>query len=218
MSEHKKINYINIATWAIIILSFAVAIYYYPKMPLQMASHWNAEGNVNGWMLKPWALFLMPVLSLVMLFFFRWLPKIDPLRENVAKFKDQYNIFILGMIGFLFYIYILTIVWNLGSVFNMTKLMIPGIAVVFFICGNLIEHAKRNWFIGIRTPWTMSSDHVWDKTHELGAKAFRITAFIMLLGVFFETLAIWFVLVPVFLAVIVVFVYSYYVHKNHKSR
>ena len=68
----------------------------------------------------------------------------------------------------------------------MTKFIIPAFAVLLFYIGILIKHAKRNWFIGIRTPWTLSSDKVWDKTHALGGKLFQVSAVITLGGIFFD--------------------------------
>jgi len=204
---------INILTLAIIIISFAIAFYFYPKMPDTVASHWNERGEVNGYMSKFWGLFLMPIISVIMFLFFLLIPKIDPLKENIDKFRKYFDNFILLIILFLFYIYLLTIFWNLDKRFDMGSFIVPPIGILFYYAGILVENAKRNWFIGIRTPWTLSSDNVWDKTHKLGGKLFKIGGIITVFGVFFPKYSFYFIF-PIFFVSIYLFIYSYLEHKK----
>jgi uncharacterized membrane protein len=208
----------TIAIIAIIAVSFLIGIYLYPKMPYDMASHWNAAGEVDGYISKFWGLFLMPIISLAMLLLFLLLPMIDPLKKNVETFRKYYDGFIGLMTAFLFYIYLLTIFWNIGYRFNMLIWLTPSFAVLFYYAGMLMQHAKRNWFIGIKTPWTLSSDDVWDKTHKLGAKLFKATAAVCLLGMVLPNYAIWFVLVPVIATAIATMVYSYVVYRKQGKK
>jgi len=196
----------------IILVSFLIAIFLYPQMPAQMAGHWNIKGEVDGYLPKFWGLFLMPILSVVMYLLFIFLPKIDPLKANIAKFRKYYNGFILLLISFLFYLYLLTIFWNLGYRFGLIQFLVPAFSVLFYYVGVLLENAKRNWFIGIRTPWTMSCDKVWDKTHQLAGKLFKISGTVALLGIFLPQFAFWFVLVPVVFSSLYLVVYSYLVY------
>ena len=83
--------------------------------------------------------------------------------------------------------------------------------------GGFLKTAKRNWFIGIRTPWTLSNDKVWDKTHQLGSKLFMASGIISLLGLFKSKCLIWFLLVPVLLSTLILFVYSYLEWKKLKK-
>jgi uncharacterized membrane protein len=201
----------------IIILSFAIGIYYYPQMPEKVASHWNAEGQVNGYTSKFWGLFLMPIISAGMLFLFILIPRIDPLKSNIQEFRKYFDGFIVLIIVFLFYIHLLTIFWNSGYTFNMLTFLSPALAILFYSTGILIENAKRNWFIGIRTPWTMSSDKVWDKTHKLGGKLFKIVGILALLAIFFESYAILIIVVPVIIVSIYTIVYSFFEYQKEKS-
>ncbi len=151
----------------IILISFTTGIYFYPQMPGNIASHWNAQGEVDGYMSKFWGLFLMPIISLVLFLLFLFIPRIDPLKVNIEKFRKYFDYFMIIFFAFLFYLYLLTIVWNLGARFNMIQFLSPAFGVLFFYCGIMIENAKRNWFIGIRTPWTLSNEEVWNKTHNI---------------------------------------------------
>ncbi len=200
----------------IILASFLIAGFLYPQMPEKMASHWNSRGQVDDYLPKFWGLFLMPIISLVIFLFFLLIPKIDPLKENIEKFRKYFDGFIILIFIFLFYIYLLTIFWNLDYRFNLSQMMVPALAVLFFYCGLLIEKAKRNWFIGIRTPWTLSSEVVWQKTHKIGAKMFKYSALIALLGLLFPESAFLIFLIPVLFSAVFTIVYSYFQFKKEK--
>jgi uncharacterized membrane protein len=205
----KRVKPVHMWIIVVILLSFAIGILLYPQMPDQMASHWNAQGEVDDTMCKFWGLFLMPIITLAMYLLFLAIPRIDPLKKNIEKFRKYFDWFIYLIILFLFYIYLLTIIWNLGYRFEMGTAIIPALAVLFYIIGVVVERAKRNWFIGIRTPWTLSSDVVWDKTHKLGGKLFKIVAVITLIAILFPHYTIWLVIGPVIAVTIFTIVYSY---------
>ena len=204
----------EIIIFGIILLSFAIGIYYYPQMPEKLASHWNAQGQVNGYMSKFWGLFLMPIISVGMLLLFILIPRIDPLKSNIQQFRKYFDGFVVLIMVFLFYLYLLTIFWNSGYTFNMITFLSPAFAILFYYSGILIENAKRNWFIGIRTPWTMSSDKVWDKTHKIGGKLYKIAGVVTLLAIFFETYAIYIIVVPLIMVSIYTVVYSYFEYQK----
>jgi len=193
----------------IVLISFAIGIYVFPEMPQKIASHWNSQGEVNGYMSKFWGIFLMPIISVGLFLLFVIIPRIDPYKSNIEKFRKYYDNFILLIILFLFYIYLLTIFWNMNYRFNMITLLSPAFAILFYYSGVLIENAKMNYFIGIRTPWTLSSEKVWDKTHKIGGKLFKIAGIIAILGILFQSYAIFLILVPMLLSAIYSVVFSY---------
>lgn len=211
----KKLPHIIII--ALIIISAVIGLYYYNIMPAIMASHWNSQGQVNGYMSKFWGLFLMPMITLVMYLMFLLIPKIDPLKKNIEKFRAHFDWFILLITLFLFYIYTLSIAANLGYGFNMTIMMLPALGILFIYIGFLLEHAKRNWFIGIRTPWTLSSDKVWDKTHMVGGKLFKAAGALAFLGLIFEKYALWIVIISVLWATLYTVVYSYLEYRKEQK-
>jgi len=206
----------TLAIFFIILLSFTVGIYFYPRMPEMVVSHWNGKGEADGYMTKFWGLFLMPIISMVMALLFLTIPKIDPLKENVKKFRKYFDMFIVLILLFFFYLYLLTIFWNLGIKFNFIFAIVPSFAVLFYYIGVLTEHSERNWFIGIRNPWTMSSETVWKKTHKLGGQLFKLSAVISLAGMFFGKYAIYFIIVPVIFTALYTNFYSYFEYKKEK--
>ena len=205
-----KINKISILLPSLLILlSFVIAIYFYPIMPLQMASHWGINNQVDGYSSKTFGLFFMPILSVFLLILFISLPKIDPYKKNFDQFKKYFQNFINLIFVFFFYVYLITIIWNLGISFNFIQILSPAFATLFYYAGILMSHAKQNWFVGIRTPWTMSSVVVWDKTHQIGGKLFKAVGLISLLSLLFPSLAIFFILIPILFTTVFVFAYSY---------
>jgi uncharacterized membrane protein len=204
-----KTKTIQILILSLILASFLLGAYFYPIMPDRVASHWNASGSVNGYMPKLVGLFLMPVISTILFLAFLVIPRIDPLKGNIAKFRSYFDLFILLLFGFLFYLHTLTIAWNLGYKFNIVQLMAPAIGLLIYYAGVLTENAKQNWFIGVRTPWTLSSVMVWNRTNRLAGKLFKAAGVLAMLGAVFPDRAILFILVPVIVAGIYPLIYSY---------
>lgn len=200
-----------------ILLSFVIGICLYSRMPEQMASHWNIKGEVDDYMPKLWGLFLLPIISLVIFLFFILIPKIDPLKKNIEKFKKYFDRLIILTVLFLFYLYLLTIFWSFGIEFNMNRVLSPAFGILFFYCGVLIGKTERNWFIGIRTPWTMSSERVWNKTHRLGGRLFKISGIIAFLGIIFPDYTFFFIFFSVITASVYTIIYSYFEYQKEKQ-
>ena len=204
-----KTRNIQILIIGLILVSFLTGAYLYSNMPEKMASHWDANGNVNGYMPKLLGLFLLPVISTILFLTFMLIPKIDPLKANIEKFRRHFDVFVLLLFVFLFYIHMLIMLWNMGYRFNIIQLLVPALGVIIYYSGVMIENAKQNWFIGVRTPWTLSSEVVWDKTNKLAGKLFRGAGVLAAMGLVFPKYAIFLILVPVILAAVYPIIYSY---------
>jgi uncharacterized membrane protein len=213
----KRINLTAAITPVIIILAFIISAGLYPALPEKMASHWNAAGEVDGYMSRAWATFLMPGVLILMYLMFLIIPAIDPLKKNIEKFRGHFDRFILAIVIFMAYIHGLTMTWNLGYRFDMTMMILPAVGLLFILVGSLLNNAKRNWFIGIRTPWTLSSEKVWDKTHRLGARLFVTAGIVSLLGIVFTEHAFWLLIVPIIGATVFLVVYSYFLYREEKE-
>lgn len=190
-----------------LILSLAL----YSQLPERLASHWNAQDQVDDSMPRFWGAFLMPLVTLAMLGLFLIIPSIDPMKANIATFRGSFNVFIALMMAFMLYIHVLSLLWNLGfQAFRMSAAMLPALGLLFVFVGSMLRRARRNYSIGIRTPWTLASDRVWDRTHRLGAVLFVIAGLLAAVGVFFPgPAAYWFVLGPVIGVSLFLVVYSY---------
>lgn len=202
----------------LIIAGFVMGALWYPSLPAKIASHWNAVGQVDGYTSKFWGVFFLPLLLIIMTALFYFLPKIDPLKKNIEQFRGHYNNFILIINAFLFVLYLDMLLWNGGIQINPALIAPVVIGVIFYYAGALMQHSQRNWFIGIRTPWTLSSDMVWAKTHERGSKLFKIFGIISIISVLFGAVGFWVVILGIIIVSIYLIIYSYLLFKQEKDK
>lgn len=184
-----------------------------PRMETPLATHWNAQGAADGYGGTFEALYLLPLILLATSLLVLGLPRLDPMRTAKLNF-GLVNWVILMLAGFLSYLHILTLAWNLGSRFNMNQMLTPAMGFLFIFMGLIIRKAQPNWFVGIRTPWTLSNTVVWEKTHDLGGKLFIASGVISLFGILFPNAAIWLLMAPVLLAALATVIYSYIVFRQ----
>jgi uncharacterized membrane protein len=189
--------------------ALAIGMALYPSLPASMPSHWNSQGAVDGYLPKAIGLFLIPGMILLIGLLFIAIPRMDPLRRNIGKFRSYYDGMIIIFGVYMLWIYGFTLLWAMGITVEVSLAFSPAFALLFFYMGILMEKSKRNWFVGIRTPWTLSSDRVWEKTHRVGGRLFEASAIIALLGIIFPGLAILLIVTPVIVSSVYAVAYSY---------
>jgi len=149
---------------------------------------WGLDGTPNryaGSRLE--GLFLMPALAIGMVFFFTVLPKIDPRGKNLKRSSSTFLVAWLGVLMLLTFIHVLSILVaaEIVSGFDsdtMPVMVVGGVSILMILIGNVLGKARPNWFVGIRTPWTLSSDLSWDKTHRLTGRLMVLGGLIALAG------------------------------------
>ncbi|HNZ84001.1 MAG TPA: SdpI family protein [Candidatus Pacearchaeota archaeon] len=203
------------ASLIIIALAIGMGIYLYPVMPDLMPSHWNVAGEIDGYMPKTSALFIMPIISLIMLLLMMWFPKADPKQENIAHNKPFYEKVVFAIVLFFFLINCLTLAVSLGYKIKITSVMVPALGLLFFFIGKQMENIKPNWFFGIRTPWTIHNEEIWEKTNKMGSKLFRAFGILLFcLGFAYPVLSFSILIAFAITLLIWSFVYPYILWKN----
>lgn len=149
-------------------VAVAVSIWAYPRLPPTVATHWNLRGTADGFSSRAMAVAIIPAVILVMTGLFNVLPKFDPRGDNYAKFIGTYWLIANTVIVFMLVAHGMIIATGLGYSVKIDRLMPLGVGVLFIVLGNYLTRVEPNWFVGIRTPWTLSSDTVWRKTHRTG--------------------------------------------------
>jgi len=114
----------------------------YPLMPEWIASHWNARGEVDGYLLKFWGLFLLPLIFTGVVLLLIAVPRIDPLRDNIEAFRKYYDGFIILFSIFLFLIHLQVILWNIGVNISPAATVPVGVGLLFFYIGILCEKSR----------------------------------------------------------------------------
>jgi len=193
----------------LLLITFGASAVFSKSLPDTMVSHWNAQGQADGYSSKTTALLLLPVMQIFIVLLIMILPRLDPLKRNIDTFQPQYNVFVVCFSIFFTYLHVLTLVFNTGVRMEFVSWMMPGMGLLFIAVGELIKVAKPNYFIGIRTPWTLSNHLVWEDTHRVGGIAFKVCGALCILGAFFPKIAILFVMIPILGTALGLYAYSY---------
>ncbi|MEY8348897.1 SdpI family protein [Bacillus cereus] len=187
----------------------------WPYLPEEVPSHWNAAGEVDGHMPK----IGMMIFDIAMMGFlyviFTQLPKMDPKYENYKKFPKAFWMINVAIMLFLFVINMMTLASALGYNVPMGEVVNVMLGILFIVLGNYMQQCKPNFFMGIKTPWTLSSEEVWRKTHRLGSKIMMVGGIIIILTAFLPgTWKMISVLGVTALIVVSTMVYSYVAYKK----
>jgi uncharacterized membrane protein len=205
--------------WVLIVAVVAFSLAVYQRLPERLPTHWNAHGVVNGWGSRAFAVWLMPSIMALVAFLLPLLPNIDPRRENFAKFRPTYDLVVNAVITMLAVMDIAMLGTGLGwpvSMERVTPVMVGGL---FILLGNVMPRARPNWWFGIRTPWTLSNDRVWERTHRLGGYLFVGAGVLLLLVAVLPTaMGIPIIVAVCVVAAVIPLVYSYFAWKQETSR
>ncbi|OGZ40051.1 MAG: hypothetical protein A3B04_03540 [Candidatus Portnoybacteria bacterium RIFCSPLOWO2_02_FULL_39_11] len=195
----------------LIVLIAAIGAYVYPQLPDLVPSHWGINGEVNGWMSKTFAMFFFPGLILGLYLLLSFLPLMDPLKKNIELFSYLYFWFKVAFVAFMSSLFLMTLYAGLGYEINVGRYVMWGIAFLFFFIGLMLPEIKKNYTIGIRLPWTLHSEIVWDKTHKFGGRLFIFLSILILLASFLPGAYAFYILIAgIFLLLAILMGYSYW--------
>ncbi|MCI2254874.1 SdpI family protein [Domibacillus sp. PGB-M46] len=158
--------------WMIVLLASFASIAAFPYLPDQVATHWGSSGEADGYSSKWFGAFFGPAMILLIGGLFKLLPKIDPRRQNYAKFQSSYSIITNASLTLIFVIHLLLLTNGLGYEVHMDTAVSLLIGALFMIIGNYMPRMRPSYFVGIRTPWTLADDRIWTKTHRTGGWLF----------------------------------------------
>ncbi|MDE1970265.1 MAG: SdpI family protein [Patescibacteria group bacterium] len=155
--------------------------------------------------------FGLPITLLMLWGLWALLPAIDPIAKGFPGFRYVYDLFWILLSSFLAYSYALKLSKALGVLqIDVLRATLPALAALFFVISMLLPMLRRNWFFGIRTPWTLSSDEDWMKTHQFARPLFGIASLLIFIGTFMPRIwGIGLLVGPIFLAIMASAIYSY---------
>lgn len=177
-----KVRFIVVCL-VLIAVSSAITWHFYPALPESVPVHWNAAGEVDGvgpramlWLLGPGLMALVGLLGLV-------LPWLSPRRYGMTAFESTYLYSTGVVVALLAYIHVLVLIAATGGQVAMDRAVAAGICIMLILVGNPLGKVRKNFYLGIRTPWTLSSDRVWHATHRLAARLMVASGVMGLIGV-----------------------------------
>lgn len=212
----KKSDIYNVIIIACCIL---LTIIVYNKLPDLVPTHWNTMGEIDKYSPKAFGAFMAPVIMIFTWSGMKFLPKIDPRKKNYEKFDKSYSVIVSILLTFFLVIHAVTLLAALGYGISIEKIIPLIVGVLFIVIGNYLPKSKSNFFYGIKTPWTLSSEVSWRKTHRLGGKLFVVAGIVCILSSFLLNGNIKAVVffIAIMIAAIVPIVASYFYAKNDKE-
>jgi uncharacterized membrane protein len=166
----------------LILLAVTASALVYARLPARVPLHWNVHGVVDRYGSRAEGAFFLPGMMLLLWLIMRFLPRVDPRRENYAKFADTYELVVNSIIGLFAVMHAALIGTALGWPVSMARLVPALVGLQFLILGNALPRARPNWWFGIRTPWTLSNDRVWMRTHRVGGYLLAAAGLVLLVA------------------------------------
>lgn len=205
--------------WLIIGLQILVSLVTYPFMPDQVPSHWNINGQVDGYLPKQVNAILLPAIS-IGLYLLIWLlthysPRLG--NQNRRATAEVTNLIIVGVLLFMLILQLAATAIALGVPLNMSFIVSLCLSVLFIFLGNYMGKLRRNFWAGFRTPWTLASETVWERTHRLGGWLMVLGGLVGVVLSFIPALRLWSIIVVVALVVMVPTIYSFVLYQRLSS-
>lgn len=170
-----------LASGAVIAASFAAALLAYPRLPARIPVHWNVDGVADGFGPRS-MIFGFSALMLALGALWLVLPRVSPRRYEVERFGAAWwrsGALIVALSGYVQAM----LVWHLlGGPVGMDRALGGGLALLAVLLGNVLGKVRRNFWLGIRTPWTLASERVWYATHRLAARTMVMGGLLALAG------------------------------------
>ncbi|RMD87187.1 MAG: DUF1648 domain-containing protein [Alphaproteobacteria bacterium] len=194
------------ASGLIIAAMAALSAYAWAVLPAdaRIAVHWNIAGVADRFAGKWEGLVLLPAIALAVTAVFAALPVLEPRRRHLWQSSKAYSRIWLASLGLLGFLHAVVVLGALGRGFDTLTMVGIGLGILLMVTGNFLAKLHSNFFIGIRTPWTLSSERVWEKTHRLGGRLFMLSGLVLLLAALFGTGR---AVVPIVIAAIAVVVF-----------
>lgn len=190
----------------------------YASLPERIATHWDVNGVVDGWSSRVVGSLLAPVVALLIWLLLPALRRIDPRRRNYDRFDPTFRLVINLFVLFMGVIHVLTLGFALGLRIDMAR-AIPVLAGLLLAgLGNYLPRLRSNWWMGIRTPWTLESELVWRSTHRVAGFTFVVAGVLVLTTTFLPSAAALPVIIgAVAAAVIIPLVYSFVAYRRERG-
>lgn len=201
-----------------VIIAYIACWLSYAHLPARVVFHWSISGQADRSTGRFWGALLLPLTMLGTYLLLVFIPRIDPKAKNIEKFSRQWTFFISFLELLLLYIYLLSLYWNLGHHFDFKRFMALGLGLFLFGIARLVAAAKQNYTIGIRTPWTLANEKVWERTHVLGARLFLFAGCLSLLGLFWPAMALGVVLGSIIGVTLLTVIYSYVYYRQETTK
>ena len=202
--------------WLTIALQIVVSCVTYPFLPEQVPSHWNAAGQIDGYMPKLANAILLPAISIALYLFIQLLIRYSPRlgQQNQRTSLEVVNLIIVGVLVFLLIVQLSITAIALGMAISIPFVISLCLSVLFLFLGNYMGKLRRNFWAGFRTPWTLASDTVWERTHRVGGWLMALAGLLGIILSFIPPLRLWGLLALIGIVIVATTVYSFVLYQR----
>ncbi len=206
----------KITIFGMVLIALALSAVLFPRLPEQMPTHRNAAGQVNGYTSRGVAVVIIPLIMLGVFALLEILPRTSPRGFEVSASSRAYAAIEICVITLLFAIHCLILATSIGQHIEMQIVIPLLVGALFIVIGNYLGKFSRNFFVGVRTPWTLASDEVWFRTHRLAGPLFIAGGMVMMIILPFARRAIQIGLLVAIVTVVAIvpIVYSYVIYRR----
>ncbi|HTW34880.1 MAG TPA: SdpI family protein [Rhizomicrobium sp.] len=155
-----------------------------------IATHWDLNDHVNGHMHKIPGLLIGPAIMVALLIFFWAITKIEPRRNNLTRSRTFFAVGFAGGLAIAALAQIHVVLTALGISTPVLQTVLPAVATLVIVMGNFMGKTRSNFFVGVRTPWTLESDHSWEKTNRWAGRFFIFSGVATLVALIVSTKAV----------------------------
>jgi uncharacterized membrane protein len=208
-----KTTIADLVSVTLIALTVVVTLALYPQLPDPMPTHWNAAGQVDAYMSKPWGVTILPATAAFMFLLMKIIALVSPKEHKADELSRIAGLFQVLLVGFMCAVAVLVLLESLGHDTYLNQVIFGGIGLLLLIMGNSFGKIRKNFFLGIRTPWTIRSEEVWDRTHRLGGKLFMLAGLLLFINAFIPLDLRW-TLPVVFALLLIPVIYSYIIYRQ----
>ena len=198
-------------------IAVGVALWLWPHMPTRVPVHWDVHGQANGYAPRFWGVAMWPLLIAALAVLTVLLPAISPRRFEIRPFASIYGALMLVIQGVMLVLGIATMLAGAGHAVPMATTALLAVGVLLMVLGNYMGKLRRNFFMGIRTPWTLASEAVWERTHRLAGWLFVLAGVVMVIAAPIAALR-WLSLGVVAVACLLPAVCSYFIYRRLEGR
>ena len=202
-----------------LIITFLGGVLVYPSLPEKIPIHWNISGQIDQYANKSFfSAFMLPLVASGIWLLMLYVPYADPKRNKYENFEKTYRIIRISLVTFFLILYLLLLLLMSGKNIPIEKVVPGAVSILFIIIGNFMGKIRQNFFTGIRLPWTLSNEYVWNQTHRFAGRLFVLSGILSLIGLLCKPL--WTMIILLSLiggTVIATVVYSLIIYYRNKD-
>jgi len=210
-----KLHALTLTTIVLVVVAAVIGAALYDRLPDRVATHFDIHGHPDGSTAKGVAILIAPVLVALLGLLFAALPRISPKGYRLEPFQRTYEIIAIAVLVVAFTDVMMSLWFALGHPIEVNRVVTLGTGLLFVVIGNFLGKVTRNFFVGIRTPWTLANDEVWLRTHRIGGLLFVAGGAVILIAGFVGTAGSLAVMISVITAIVLFLtVYSYVLYRR----